>query len=61
MRGPGKLRGLGSIGDPQALLAGDAIHHRGVLDEGASFLQKPLTPDRLTRTVREVLDSAPPG
>ena len=35
------------------------IHHEG-LDAGASFLQKPFTPDALVRRVREVLNQ-PPG
>jgi two-component system, cell cycle sensor histidine kinase and response regulator CckA len=34
----------------------DAILHHGVLDSGFAFLQKPLTPDSLSRKVREVLD-----
>lgn len=35
---------------------GDAIAHRGMLDSGAAFVQKPLTPEALARKVREVLD-----
>ncbi|HEX8814854.1 MAG TPA: PAS domain S-box protein [Terriglobales bacterium] len=35
--------------------AEDAIVHEGVLDPGASFLQKPFTLQTLTRKVREVL------
>jgi DNA-binding response OmpR family regulator len=34
----------------------EAIHQGAVLDSGATCLQKPLTPDMLSRTVREVLD-----
>ncbi len=34
---------------------GEAITQHGVLESGRAFLQKPLTPDSLTRKVREVL------
>jgi two-component system cell cycle sensor histidine kinase/response regulator CckA len=34
----------------------DKVIHHGVIEDGVQFLQKPLTPDRLTRKVREVLD-----
>src|ERR1035437_6340801 len=33
-----------------------AIAHRGFLDAGTEFLQKPFTPLRLTQKIREVLD-----
>jgi CheY-like chemotaxis protein len=36
----------------------DAVLRHGVGDMGAAFLQKPLTPNNLTRKVREVLDAA---
>jgi FixJ family two-component response regulator len=35
----------------------DAIVHHGVLEPGLAFLQKPITPESLTRKVREVLDA----
>jgi CheY-like chemotaxis protein len=34
----------------------DTVVHHGLLKSGLAFLQKPLTPDSLTRKVREVLD-----
>lgn len=38
----------------------DAIVHRGMLDPGVNFLQKPFPPAVLGRKVREVLDSPAP-
>ena len=35
----------------------DAIAQRGILDAGAAFLPKPLTPRRSRAKVREVLDA----
>lgn len=35
----------------------DAVFQRGVLPEGTAFIQKPFTPEALTRKVREILDS----
>jgi DNA-binding NtrC family response regulator len=36
----------------------DSIVRHGVLEAHFAFLQKPITPDTLTRKVREVLDAA---
>ncbi len=35
---------------------GDAMVHRGALEPGTAFLQKPFLPEDLTRKVREVLE-----
>ena len=34
----------------------DIVAHRGVLEEGVEFLQKPFTPVMLAKKVREVLN-----
>lgn len=34
----------------------DVIHKKGVLAEGINFLHKPVSPDKLLRKVREILD-----
>jgi YesN/AraC family two-component response regulator len=34
----------------------DAIAHRGILDEGLNFIQKPFGSDELATKVRQVLD-----
>lgn len=36
----------------------DAIVHHGVLEGGTAFLEKPFTPDSVTRKVQEVLDGS---
>ncbi|HEX2657470.1 MAG TPA: response regulator [Polyangia bacterium] len=35
-----------------------AITHRGVLDPGTHIIQKPFTPDMLTRRIRQILDAS---
>jgi PAS domain S-box-containing protein len=34
----------------------DIVHKKGILDEGLDFVSKPLSPTRLLKTVREILD-----
>ncbi len=63
MSGPELVRRLVSIRpDIKALFMSgytdDTIVHRGILDEGVAFLQKPFTFESLTRKVRELLDSS---
>jgi signal transduction histidine kinase/CheY-like chemotaxis protein len=40
---------------------GDAISQRSLLEEGAEFLEKPFTPDRLVQKVEEILRSGRPA
>jgi CheY-like chemotaxis protein len=35
----------------------EAVLHHGILESDVAYLQKPITPDTLTRKVRQVLDS----
>jgi PAS domain S-box-containing protein len=35
----------------------DSVFRHGVLESGVAFLQKPITPDTLTRKLRDVIDS----
>ena len=37
----------------------EAVLHHGVIESGAAFVQKPLTPTTLARKVRDVLDQRP--
>ena len=39
----------------------DSLAHRGVLGDGATFLEKPFTRDQLLGKVRKVLDASSPG
>jgi FixJ family two-component response regulator len=36
----------------------DAVVRHGALERGIAFIQKPFTPETLTRKVREVLDAS---
>ncbi|MFA4919744.1 MAG: hypothetical protein WC581_10900 [Thermodesulfovibrionales bacterium] len=34
----------------------DVIHRKKVIDEGLNFVSKPMSPTKLLRLVREILD-----
>ncbi len=62
MNGPELSRSLAAVRSGLKVLymsgyALEAIVHRGVLQPGIAFLQKPFAPDALARRVREVLDT----
>jgi DNA-binding response OmpR family regulator len=35
----------------------EIIHKKGILEDGVSFLSKPVSPDELLRKIKELLDS----
>jgi DNA-binding NtrC family response regulator len=40
----------------EIIFASGYFDDRGILDPRSNFIQKPFNPDKLTRTVRRVLD-----
>jgi PAS domain S-box-containing protein len=62
MSGPELARRLGALRPGMKILCmsgytDDAVIRHGALEAGIAFIQKPFTPDTLTRKVREVLDA----
>jgi DNA-binding response OmpR family regulator len=57
---------LRAMGNEAAILymsgyTGDAVTQRAMLDEGAEFLEKPFTPDKLLQRVDEILRNRRPA
>jgi two-component system, cell cycle sensor histidine kinase and response regulator CckA len=64
MNGPELARRLGAVRPEMKVLCmsgytDDSIVRHGVMDSDIAYLQKPITPESLTRKVREVLDHTP--
>jgi DNA-binding NtrC family response regulator len=62
MSGPALAKRLASVRPDMRVLCmsgytDDSIVRHGVLEAQIAYLQKPFTPDALTRRVREVLDA----
>ena len=60
MSGAELARRLGSIRPEMKVLCmsgytDEAVLSHGILDAGLAYLQKPITPEKLTRKIREVL------
>jgi two-component system cell cycle sensor histidine kinase/response regulator CckA len=39
----------------------EGVRKQGVLQPGTEFLEKPFTPEKLLRKIREILDTPPPS